>query len=253
MRCFPLIPVLVLPIFRRNMEFCWIAVTRTLHSSELTVSSCISYDELLAVQLPNVTESKCVAEVKSFLSYQYGEMAAIAFIIIAGVFNQIKDYFTKKWNDSRSLSATLDRYYRSENSETLSTFGQPQLTPLSSPSSARKHTLRKKGADGRTHTYIRDPRLANEEQVTIMIGENESFSWFRFGKRNSLYIKQYSLEPVEMRRVRIIATFWVFKVRFGTIKNAVRAFFNRKIAENCINGVICGFYRIQINAAIQIW
>ena len=207
MRCIPLISDFILPIFRREMEFCWIAVTRTLHSSELTVSSCISYDELLAVQLPNVTESKCVAEVKSFLRYQYGEMAAIAFIIIAGVFNQIKDYFTKKWTDSRSLSATLDRYYRAENGETLSTSGQPQLTPLSSPSSARKHTLRKKGADGRTHTYIRDPRLANEEQVTIMIEENESFSWFRFGKRNSLYIKQYSLEPVEMRRFRIIATF----------------------------------------------
>ena len=81
----------------------------------------------------------------------------------------------------------------------------------------------------------------------------KSFSWFRFGKRNSLYIKQYSLEPVEIRRFRIIATFWVFKVHFGTIINAVRACFNRKDAENCIIGVICGFYRIQINAAIQIW
>ena len=102
---------------------------------------------------------------KNFLSYQYDEMAAIAFIILAGVFKQIKEYFTKKWTNSRSLSATLDRYYRLENSETLAT-GQPQLTPLSSPSSARKHTLRKKGADGRTHTYVRDPRLANEEQAT---------------------------------------------------------------------------------------
>ena len=159
-------------------------------------------------------------------------MAAIAFIILAGVFKQIKEYFTKKWTDSRSLSATLDRYYRSENSETLSTSGQPQLTPLSSPSSARKHTLRKKGADGRTHTYIRDPRLANEEQVTYSWSKKmKSFSWFRFGKRSSLYIKQYSLEPVEIRRFRIIATLWVFKVHFGTIKNAVRAFSIEKMQK----------------------
>ena len=229
MRLIPLISVFFYQ-FSKNMEFCWIAVTRTLHSSELTVSSCISYDELLAVQLPNVTESKCVAEVKNFLSYQYGEMAAIAFIIIAGVFNQIKDYFTKKWTDSRSLSRTLDRYYRSENDGMLASTGQPQLTPLSSPSSARKNTLRKTGADGRTHTYVRDPRLANEEQVTKSWSKKmKSFSWFQFGKRSSLYIKQYSLEPVEVRRFRIIAMFWVFKVLFRTIKNAVRAFSIEKV------------------------
>ena len=32
-----------------------------------------------------------MAQVKNFLSYQYDEMAAIAFIILAGVFKQIKN------------------------------------------------------------------------------------------------------------------------------------------------------------------
>ena len=115
MRYIPLISVFFYQ-FSKNMEFCWIAVTRTLHSSELTVSSCISYDELLAVQLPNVTESKCVAEVKNFLSYQYGEMAAIAFIIIAGGgFHLCPDtlsFFVK--------SVKTGRFLPSECSETVS-------------------------------------------------------------------------------------------------------------------------------------
>ena len=178
-----------LSLHRSDKDFCWFALSR-LHSKDLTLSTCIQFDELVMAQQPQDNSGECVEEVKSSNYYVISQLAFLFVNWLVGVAWILKNKCKTKRNDR--LENALARYHNDHafinmnapmgspiGSPIGSPTGSPLVSPQLTPSFTRRQiggTLQARGADGTIKTYIRQPAAIQHQPANSTIINLEEVS-----------------------------------------------------------------------------